>query len=95
MRATLAMLKLAVTQLLAAGYVYISTFESQWGINFTEYFAADLERVHMLVGDGLVEVSPVRIFITPKGRFLARIVAMCFDRYLRVAKITAQYSRVI
>ena len=85
----------AIHDLLCQSEIEIPVFESQWRINFAEYFAADLERVQTLVGDGLVEVSPARIFITPKGRFLARIVAMCFDRYLREAKTTARYSKVI
>jgi oxygen-independent coproporphyrinogen-3 oxidase len=40
-------------------------------------------------------VSSESIRITPKGRFLARIVAMSFDRYLREAQTTARYSKVI
>lgn len=85
----------AIHDLLCQSEIVVKEFESQWGIDFANYFVADLKQVQMLVGDGLVEVSPERIFITPKGRFLARIVAMCFDRYLREAKTTARYSKVI
>jgi hypothetical protein len=35
------------------------------------------------------------ITITPRGRFLGRIIAMPFDRYLREAKTHGHYSKVI
>lgn len=35
------------------------------------------------------------ITITPRGRFLGRIIAMSFDRYLREAKTHGHYSKVI
>ena len=36
-----------------------------------------------LVDDGLVDVDGTRIAVTSRGRLLLRIIAMCFDRYLR------------
>ena len=85
----------AIHDLLCQSEITIPTFETQWSIEFASYFAPELEYVQSLAADGLVEVSPDRIRITPKGRFLARIVAMSFDRYLREAKTMARYSKVI
>lgn len=84
-----------IHDLLCQSAVAIPAFESQWGIEFANYFAPELERIEMLAEDGLVELFSDRIVITPKGRFLARIVAMSFDRYLRETQTTARYSKVI
>lgn len=69
--------------------------EAAHGVRFTEYFAPDLAALAPLAEDGLVELRPDRITVTPRGRLLVRIVAMQFDRYLREAKERAQYSKVI
>jgi oxygen-independent coproporphyrinogen-3 oxidase len=45
--------------------------------------------------DGLVARTEGSIEITPRGRFLARIIAMRFDRHLRETKSLAKFSRII
>ncbi len=87
--------KAAIHDLLCQSAILIPDFEKQWGLSFAEYFAADLAALRELEQDGLVTISDQEIRITPRGRFLARIVAMRFDRYLREATTTAKYSRVI
>jgi oxygen-independent coproporphyrinogen-3 oxidase len=85
----------AIHALLCQSEIMIPVFESQWRIAFGRYFSEELARIESLAEDGLVTVSSECIQITPKGRFLARIVAMSFDRYLREAQTTARYSKVI
>jgi oxygen-independent coproporphyrinogen-3 oxidase len=85
----------AIHALLCQSEIIIPAFESQWRIAFGRYFSEELARIESLAEDGLVMVSSECIQITPKGRFLARIVAMSFDRYLREAQTTARYSKVI
>ena len=87
--------KAAIHDLLCQSVILIPDFEQQWGLSFADYFAADLAALRELEQDGLVTISDQEIRITPRGRFLARIVAMRFDRYLREATTTAKYSRVI
>jgi oxygen-independent coproporphyrinogen-3 oxidase len=84
-----------IHDLLCQSEIVIPYFEAQWGIQFSEYFGPDVAQLHDLQVDGLVEVTPQDIRITPKGRFMARIVAMRFDRYLREARSSAKYSKVI
>lgn len=84
-----------IHDLLCQSEVRIADFEKQWEIDFAAYFAVDLAQLSDLEQDGLVAVSAKAITITPKGRFLARIVAMRFDRYLREGRTTAKYSKVI
>lgn len=85
----------AIHDLLCQSEIIIPDFEAQWGIRFADYFSHELEQIQSHAKDGLVEWSPKRIWVTPKGRFLARIVAMSFDRHLREASTTARYSKVI
>ena len=85
----------AIHDLLCQSTLNIPNFEQVWDINFATYFASDLEQVQTLEQDGLVELSNDSIDITPRGRFLARIIAMRFDRHLREAKSITQFSRVI
>ena len=84
-----------IHDLLCLSEVVIADFEAQWEIDFNDYFAPDLAQLRDLEADGLVDISEEVIRITPKGRFLARIIAMRFDRYLREARTTAKYSKVI
>ena len=85
----------AIHDLLCQSTLNIPSFERAWGMNFTTYFTHDLAQLQKLECDGLVEVTEDSINITPRGRFLARIVAMRFDRYLREAKSITKFSRVI
>ena len=63
-------------------------------IAFRTHFAAALERLDPLIDDGLVTVDARYITITPRGRLLMRIVAMCFDAYLS-SETTLRHSRAI
>jgi oxygen-independent coproporphyrinogen III oxidase len=64
-------------------------------ISFGDYFGAELEELEGLAADGLVEIAQNRITVTSRGRLLVRTIAMVFDRYLRVQRAPARYSRVI
>lgn len=85
----------AIHDLLCQSTLNIPSFERVWAIEFATYFALELEQLQTLERDGLVDLTEDSIDITPRGRFLARIVAMRFDRHLREAKSIATFSRVI
>jgi oxygen-independent coproporphyrinogen III oxidase len=72
-----------------------SAIEAAHGIDFSGYFAVELEALDALMDDGLVEVEAQRLTVTPRGRLLVRAVAMRFDRHLRESRERARYSRVI
>ncbi len=57
--------------------------DRELGVDVRKYFAEELSRLSTLVDDGLVEIRPQMLSVTPRGRFLIRNVAMVFDRYLR------------
>ena len=54
-----------------------------------------LKELRRYADDGLVELQPDWIVVTPKGRLLVRAICMVFDRYLREARQRAGYSRII
>ncbi len=85
----------AIQDLLCQSRIDIPQFEERWKINFADYFAPDLIQIRKLARDALVDLTDQYIDITPRGRFLARIIAMCFDRHLRHASSTAKFSRVL
>jgi oxygen-independent coproporphyrinogen III oxidase len=86
----------AVIQALACHFrVSIESIELAHLVDFRRTFAAELDELKRLEDDGLVEVQPDWIVVTPKGRLLVRAVCMVFDRYLRTRRSLASYSKVI
>ena len=86
----------AVIQALMCHFrVSIESIELAHLVDFRQAFAAELADLRRLEQDGLVELAPDWIVVTPKGRLLVRAIAMLFDRYLRQARENASYSRVI
>ena len=75
--------------------VDFAAIEAAYGIAFEQAFAAELDALRPLAADGLVEIAPDRVDVTPRGRLLVRTVAMAFDRFLREDRERARYSRVI
>lgn len=67
----------------------------QYGIDFDDYFAEDLQLLQTFVDDGLVVREAGRISVTPKGRLLIRNICMCFDVHSRKQARRQQFSRVI
>jgi oxygen-independent coproporphyrinogen-3 oxidase len=70
-------------------------FNTRNGVDFADYFAAEIGRLKPLADDGLIELSDSSIRITPKGRLLLRNIAMTFDRYIDLAENDNRFSRAI
>ena len=86
----------AVIQALICNFrLSIESIEISYLIDFKRYFAQELEDLKRLAEDGLVEMQPDWIVVTPRGRLIVRAVCMTFDRYLRANLQRAAYSRVI
>ena len=90
------LLRRAVIQTLLCQFrLSIESIEASYLVDFRQYFAAELEELKALEDDGLVQIEPEWIVVTPRGRLLVRIVCMAFDRYLREGRRWAGYSRVL
>ena len=91
----------AIQSLMCQGELNFDRFGDRHSIDFRNYFDAELERLLPLATDGLIELDRNHIQVTPRGRFLLRPVAMCFDAYLHQSKGAAaqspqpSYSKVI
>lgn len=70
-------------------------YENQYGIRFKDYFAYEIKELKKLAELGLVEFEPHFLWVTDKGRFLIRNIAMVFDYYLRTKETHAVYSKTI
>jgi oxygen-independent coproporphyrinogen-3 oxidase len=71
------------------------SFNVTYRIDFDQYFATEMEELREYQREGLLEISPQWIEVTPKGRMLIRNICMVFDKYLRTRTERAHYSKVI
>ena len=71
------------------------SFNQAYRIDFDDYFATELKELREYEREGLLEISPRSIKVTPKGRMLIRNICMVFDKYLRTRQEHALYSKVI
>ncbi|MBI1174877.1 MAG: oxygen-independent coproporphyrinogen III oxidase [Sideroxydans sp.] len=71
------------------------SFNIAYLIDFDRYFAPELAELREYEREGLLQVSPQWISVTPKGRMLIRNICMVFDKYLRTKQEHARYSKVI
>jgi oxygen-independent coproporphyrinogen-3 oxidase len=90
------LLRRAVIQALICQFrVSIESIELAHLIDFRRTFAEELTDLRRLEADGLVEIQPEWITVTPRGRLLVRTICMVFDKYLRARRQGAAYSKVI
>ena len=71
------------------------SFNIAYLIEFDSYFATEMEELREYEREGLLELTPETISVTPKGRMLIRNICMVFDKYLRTRQEHATYSKVI
>ncbi|KAF1016316.1 MAG: Oxygen-independent coproporphyrinogen III oxidase [Stenotrophomonas maltophilia] len=84
-----------IQQLMCQGEVDGRALAGRHGVCFDSYFADDLQAVARLQADGLAEVADGVVRASEPGRPLLRLLAMCFDPYLRQAQAQPRYSRAI
>jgi len=69
--------------------------ETTHTIKFDEYFKLELAELRQFVDEGLVEITPEWVSVTPRGKLLIRAIAMTFDRYLRADERARRYSKIV
>lgn len=84
-----------ITKLICHFSLTMPDIESQWGIVFRDYFAAELKRLKEMELDGLVNVDNHSIEVMPKGRLLIRNICMSFDAYINSKAAQGSFSKVI
>jgi oxygen-independent coproporphyrinogen-3 oxidase len=71
-----------ISQIMCQGDVDVSAIENRYGIDFWTYFSAAHDLLVRLETDGLVWICCSRIVASSQGRYLLRVIAACFDRYV-------------
>jgi oxygen-independent coproporphyrinogen III oxidase len=84
-----------ISKLLCHCLLHKKEIESEFGIQFDEYFADELARLDSLQKDGLVALSNGSISVTMLGRIFIRIVGMVFDKYLQKPKNKPVFSKTL
>jgi oxygen-independent coproporphyrinogen-3 oxidase len=82
-----------IQSLMCRGFVEFAEIDDSHCIEFRNYFESELARLRTLEVDGLIEIDEGAIYVTDRGRFLVRQVAMVFDAYLKPQ--TQMYSQAI
>jgi oxygen-independent coproporphyrinogen-3 oxidase len=84
-----------IQELMCHGKVDGRALAARHGIDFDRYFADELVALQRLQHDGLASCREGVVAATRQGRPLLRLIAMCFDRYLKAPQQPARYSRAI
>ena len=84
-----------IKQLMCFDRLDLQNFGARHDIDFTQYFADEIEKLGPLSDDGLIDLTNESIHITAKGRLLLRSIAMVFDRHLNRAENDGRFSKAI
>lgn len=84
-----------INRLLCHCVLVKAEIEQEYGVNFADYFAAELASLRDLECDGLVRVSNERIEVTAAGRIFIRNIAMVFDAWLQRDRESRMFSRTV
>lgn len=84
-----------IMALMCQGQLQFEAIEQAWLLDFSHYFAAEMEQMRELERQGLVALDDGGIQVTAAGWFFVRAVAMQFDRYLQADRNRARFSRII
>jgi oxygen-independent coproporphyrinogen-3 oxidase len=80
----------AISRLLCHTVIRKGEIEREFSISFDSYFAPELAQLEEFRADGLVQLTPDEIRVTPLGRIFIRNLAMPFDRYLQEQKMDSR-----
>lgn len=72
-----------------------AAFRAETGLDPRDAFPEAWPALAPLADEGLVELRPDALVVTPRGRLLARNVAMAFDAHLPPAGAPARFSRTV
>jgi oxygen-independent coproporphyrinogen-3 oxidase len=84
-----------IRQLMCYDHLDFATFSSAHRIDFSTYFDDEIERLESLALDDLIDLTPERVTVTPKGKLLLRSIAMVFDRHLNRERNDGRFSKAI
>jgi oxygen-independent coproporphyrinogen-3 oxidase len=85
-----------IMDLMCQGRLDFAAIERAHGVRVAQYFAEEMRQLSQHAADGLLEIDPDAITVTPKGWYLVRAIAMVFDGHLRRdVRPPERFSRVV
>ncbi len=84
-----------IMSIMCQGRLDFESIELAHLTDFRSHFAPELERLAELEKQGLVNLEPDSVELTPIGWYFVRAVAMVFDQPLQSDRARERYSRVI
>ena len=81
-----------IHSLMCRNDIDIAALEDRFEITFSEYFASAELALQQLESDGLLTRDAGHIVPTARGRLLLRVIAACFDAYLKQPDARGQFS---
>ncbi|MFG6413721.1 oxygen-independent coproporphyrinogen III oxidase [Roseateles sp. DC23W] len=84
-----------IMALMCQGRLEFESIAASYLVDVPRYFAAEFERLEPLAAQGLVELEPDALQVTPLGWYFVRAVAMVFDRYLQADASRERFSKII
>ncbi|MDZ8118935.1 oxygen-independent coproporphyrinogen III oxidase [Pontiella agarivorans] len=85
----------AIMHIMCNLYIDYAALSTELGVDFTDYFKADLASLDDLEADGLLQREESGLRVTPLGRLFIRIIAMRFDAYLQQEQRKGRYSQTV
>jgi oxygen-independent coproporphyrinogen-3 oxidase len=88
--------KETINQLMCNLEIDKRAIEAKFGIDFEDYFAADIPKLKVFLKDGLLENNTDKIKVIGSGILVIRNIAMCFDAYLeKMMKEKPVFSKTV
>ncbi|MBP9122332.1 MAG: oxygen-independent coproporphyrinogen III oxidase [Ignavibacteriaceae bacterium] len=84
-----------ITRVMCDFELDFKAFETQYKINFNDYFAHSLNNLKVMEADGLLKITPDKLEVSNKGRLLIRNIAMRFDGFIERKEDQGRYSRTV
>ncbi|WP_376693620.1 oxygen-independent coproporphyrinogen III oxidase [Wenzhouxiangella sp. EGI_FJ10409] len=85
-----------IERIMCNGELVYRDIERDYQLVFRRYFADELERLKPLAEDGLIELGPDGLEVTPNGLLFLRAIAKVFDAYLAPAgQARGRFSRIV
>ncbi|MBL7004434.1 MAG: oxygen-independent coproporphyrinogen III oxidase [Gammaproteobacteria bacterium] len=84
-----------IQQIMCQNKLDLSKITQMFDLSGWSDFTSEFEELKPMEEDGLVEITSSGVQITPKGRVLARNIAMVFDTATKKLEIKTRFSKVI
>lgn len=84
-----------ISSIMCQGKLSFEEIEQEFGIEFDDHFALELDSLKPLQADGLIDFNEQELEVSDEGLLLLRAIAMKFDEYLVTDKPGKAYSKVI